>query len=52
MPPLLWLIDTPEDFAADCQRGMDQGRYDRRDMPMVVASVRKWFSDEVRKRRC
>jgi hypothetical protein len=38
---------TPEEFAADMQRGMDAGTYDKRDMPAVVASVQRWWRNEL-----
>ena len=39
------LIGAPEQFATYCQRGIDEGRYDRRDMPVVVASVLRWMRE-------
>lgn len=38
-------VGTPEQFAADCQRGVDEGRYDRRDMPAVAAAVSRWTTE-------
>ncbi|MBS1832582.1 MAG: hypothetical protein JST65_07715 [Acidobacteria bacterium] len=40
--PWTRFFGTPEEFAADMQRGMDAGIYDKRDMPAVVASIRRW----------
>lgn len=40
--PWAALIGTPEQFAADCQRGVDEGRFDRLDMPAVVVAVTRW----------
>lgn len=34
-------------FAAECQAGMDEGRYDREDMTVVLMSVRRWHADGV-----
>jgi hypothetical protein len=38
---------TPEEFAADMQRGMEAGTYDKRDMPAVVAAVQRWCREEM-----
>jgi hypothetical protein len=40
--PWTRFFGTPEEFAADMQRGMDAGTYDKRDMPAVVAAVQLW----------
>jgi len=35
-------IGTPEDFAAQVQLGIEEERYDRRDMPVVLRSMIRW----------
>lgn len=34
-----------EAFEAECRAGMEQGTYDRRDMPEVLMAIRRWHSD-------
>lgn len=43
--PLQRMLGTPDQFAAECQAGVDAGIYDRRDMPAIVASVRRWMRE-------
>jgi hypothetical protein len=45
LSPWARLIGTPEQFASDCERGIDEGRYDRLDMPAVVQAVTRWMRD-------
>jgi hypothetical protein len=40
--PWAGIIGTPEQFAADCQRGVEEGRYDPLDMPAVITAVTRW----------
>jgi hypothetical protein len=40
--PWAAIFGTPEQFASECQRGIDEGRYDRLDMPAVVMCVTRW----------
>lgn len=43
--PWAALIGTPDQFASECQRGIDEGQYDRRDMPVVVMCVTRWMGE-------
>lgn len=43
--PLLALLGGEQgwaEFQADAQAGIAEGRYDSRDMPVVVAALRAW----------
>ena len=35
------------DWEAECQSGIEEGRLDARDMPVVVMALRRWHSQEV-----
>lgn len=41
---LVRLIGSIEQFEADTLAGMASGTFDRRDMPIVLASVRRWVN--------
>lgn len=43
--PWAALVGTPEQFASECQRGIDEQRYDRLDMPVVAAAVTRWMRE-------
>jgi hypothetical protein len=45
--PWAAIVGTPDQFASDCQRGIDEGRYDRLDMPAVVQAVTRWMREGV-----
>lgn len=47
--PWAAIIGTPEQFASDCQRGIDEGRYDRLDMPVLVQAVSRWVREGIRR---
>jgi len=32
-------------WEAEVQSGIDEGRYDKRDMPEVIAAVRRWHAE-------
>ena len=38
-------IGTPKELAADVQAGINAGRYDRRDMPVALASILEWVRE-------
>ncbi len=47
MPPVLAKFGGPEGWAAfqaDAQAGIADGRYDGRDMPIVLNCLRNWIS--------
>ena len=35
------------DWEAECQSGIDEGRLDLRDMPVVMMALRRWHTEEV-----
>ena len=46
MPPALAKFGGPEGWAAfeaEAWAGIEEGRYDSRDMPLVVAALRHWL---------
>ena len=43
--PVLRLIGSIEQFEADVLAGMANGILDRRDMPVVLASVQRWVRE-------
>lgn len=46
VPPLLARFGGEEGWAAfetETAAGIAEGRYDRRDMPVVIASLRRWI---------
>lgn len=40
--PWTRLIGPIEEFEAEVQAGIADGRYDSRDMPLILASVKRW----------
>lgn len=50
MNPMLAKFGGPDGWAAfeaDAQAGVAEARYDRRDIPAVIASLRRWFGHSV-----
>ena len=45
IPPWHRLLGPIEEFEAEVQAGMAAGRYDPRDMPLVLASVQRWVRE-------
>ncbi len=46
VPPLLVKFGGEDGWAAfeaEAEAGIAEGRYDRRDMPVVIASLRRWI---------
>lgn len=43
--PWTRIFGTPEQFAADCERGIEEGTYDRLDMPVVVHCIQRWWRE-------
>ncbi|ODU41870.1 MAG: hypothetical protein ABS92_11010 [Thiobacillus sp. SCN 63-374] len=46
-PPLFKFIGSPEELEAHAQTGIAAGRYDPRDMPLVLKAIRRWLIDWV-----
>jgi hypothetical protein len=43
--PILRRLGSFDEFEAEVQAGIDGGRYDPFDMPVVLACVKRWVKD-------
>jgi hypothetical protein len=43
--PIEVMYGSIDAFEAEMQRGIDAGRFDRGDMPHVLAAIRRWHDD-------